>query len=196
LKTPLLLTALVALFAAASPASAEIEEFRITRTNLDVEGYSFFVSTNRATDGVEFQVTVTAMISEISTNCGVALQIPTGDQNNVRAKIRRAPVALPSIAVQKKQRKMWKANFTVGSETADYPDLYFIFIVPAESRANGQTILMPGADIFKLRLQDFVSQSDLGPTNDFNGRSKRTGTRLQRSEAFSQPNSNNERAAP
>jgi hypothetical protein len=55
-----------------------------------------------------------------------------------------------------KEKRIWKADFTVSWESLKNPDFYFVFGVPVYDTINGKRIPMPDEDIYQIRLQDFA----------------------------------------
>lgn len=155
MKTPRLITIAACSITLACSVRASIVELPVTPANTNTYRYKFSVSTDHAKDAVSFHITIAARESDISTNCSASLEIIAREKTATSLMIRREPVAAKSFALRKNSR-VWNADFTLDPRAPDYADICFVFVVPAEVIANGKTILMPGLELFEVRLQDFV----------------------------------------
>lgn len=119
-------------------------EYPVTPTNSDTYFYVFSVSTNATKSGIAFHVTVTGKKSEIETNSSVSLEVITrkNADGGLTVSSRRVSPAI-QIAVEKEKRT-WKADFTVSRKVLENPDIYLVFSVPVY---DDKRIPGPGADI-------------------------------------------------
>jgi hypothetical protein len=140
-----------------SSACAESMELSVTHTKLDTYFYVFSVFTNATRDGVAFHVTVTSKQYDIypDSSAGVDMVIHKKLANGgLEGSV--GPVE-PVIAVAlKKEKRVWRVDFTVSRELLKNPDVCFIFRVQAHDTINGKTVPMPSADFYELRLEDFT----------------------------------------
>ena len=137
-------------------ARAGSMEFHVTPTHLDKNGYVFSVSTNATPRAIAFHVIITAKKLDIDPNCGAYLAIVTGKQAHGLLTI--SPVTPKIQVTMKKEKRIWKAGFTVLQELLKNPDVYFIFSVPAYDTINGKRIYMPDVDFYQIRLRDFAKR--------------------------------------
>lgn len=135
-------------------ASGSSVEFPVTRTNLDQYKYLFSVSTNATRDGVAFHLTVSAKAGEILSDSTAGLAVVNNTKNTRSIE----PVPPATRVTLKKDKRVWKANFTVSAELLKQPGLCFVFTETAHATADGKSIAMPSEDLYEIRLQDFLNQ--------------------------------------
>jgi hypothetical protein len=135
-------------------ASGHSVEISVTPTNLAQQKYVFSVSTNATPPGVAFHTTITAKSGEIPSDATASLAKVKHAGNSTSIE----PVT-PAIRVTlKKARRVWEADFTVSDDVLKQPGLCFVFTEIARTTVTGQTVPIPSADFYELRLQDFLNQ--------------------------------------
>jgi hypothetical protein len=133
-------------------------EIPITTTNLDQSEYRFSISTNAATGGVKFHVTVTSKKENIHADSKVGLSIRhttktrDGETHSITGVKPEIPVTM------KKDRRVWEADFTVSYELLEKPGLCFVFTEIAHTTIKGKCVAMPSADFYEVKLHDFLKQ--------------------------------------
>lgn|GEM_PF-6558996 len=137
-------------------ARAGSMEFPVTPTHLDKNGYRFSVSTNATPRAIAFHVIITAKKLDIDSNCGAYLAIVTRKQ--AQGSLTISPVKPKIQVTMKKEKRIWKADFTVSRKLPKNPDVYFIFSVPAYDTIAGKRIYMPDVDFYEIRLRDFAKR--------------------------------------
>ena len=137
-------------------ARADSVEYPVTPTHLVKNGYVFSVSTNATQGRIAFHVIIAAKKIDVDPNCGAYLAIVTRKQ--AEGSLTIAPVK-PKIQVTlKKEKRIWKADFTVSPKLLKNPNVYFIFSVPAYDTIGGKRIYMPAIDFYEIRLRDFAKR--------------------------------------
>ena len=139
-----------------SSASALSMEFGVTTNSLDQGNFVFAISTNAATGGVAFHLTITSKSGDIFDDWGISLDIcehPGGGSH-----IHSAEHA-PQLAL-KKEGKVWKADFVASLEALKTRDLCLVFGGLAHVfDKDGNRVPYPAADMYEIKLADFVDES-------------------------------------
>ena len=133
-------------------------EIPVTATNLDQYKYRFAISTNAATNGVAFHVTITAKKEDIPSDSAVGLSIVTHTQD-ARGSTHSIEGVKPTVEVRlKKDNRVWTADFTTSHELLKKPGLCLVFTEITHTIVDGKRVSMPSADFYEIRLQDFLKQ--------------------------------------
>jgi hypothetical protein len=147
----------ICLAAAAGRVFGVCVELPVTPSSLDTYNYLFAVSTNAATNGVAFHITITAKRGDIDTNyCTAHLDTVRHDDGTEIGPFKpEIPTATTPLITTKQLRK-WTVDFVVSHELLKNPELYFVFWEEAVARADGKTIPMPAGTFYEICLMDFA----------------------------------------
>lgn len=125
----------------------------VTPTNLDQRQFVFSISTNSAQEGISFHVTITAKNGLIASDSSVGFySIVTSTQGATSMGPLKHE---PQITLQK-DNHIWKADFIASNELLKNPDVYLVFSVVAHVIENGKSVPMPSADLYEIKLRDFL----------------------------------------
>jgi hypothetical protein len=127
-------------------------EILVTRTNLNQNGYLFAVSTGETRGGVEFHVTITAKAREIPSDSTAGLAVVSHTEDSASID----PLAPAKAVALRKNKQVWKAEFTLSRKLLKKSGLCFVFTEVAHATVDGKVISMPSADFYEIRLQDFL----------------------------------------
>ena len=131
-------------------------EIPITTTNLDQYKYVFSVSTNAATNGVAFHVTITAKREDVPSDSTAGLSIVTHTKD-VDGSTHSIEAVKPAIQVMlKKDKRVWEADFTASFELLKKAGFCFVFTETAHTIIDGKSVAMPSADFYEIKLRDFL----------------------------------------
>jgi hypothetical protein len=133
-------------------------EIPITPTNFDQYKYRFLISTNAATKGVAFPVTITAKKEDIHADSASSLSIVTHTQAGGGSMHSIAGVKPEIPITMKKSERVWQADFTVSKELLENPGFCFVFTEIAHATIEGKSVAMPSADFYEIKLHDFLKQ--------------------------------------
>jgi hypothetical protein len=149
----------VFLFALILSAHSVSVALPITKTSLDQYKYVFAVSTNAATNGVVFHVTITAKREDVSSDSTVGLSIVTSKEEAHGGSLHSIEGMKPTMEVTlKRGKRVWEAAFTASYELLKKSGLCFVFTEFAHRTIDGKLVTMPSADIYEMKLRDFVKQ--------------------------------------
>jgi len=143
---------------AALSANAASVEIPVTPNDLDHYHYLFAVSMNTNRNGVAFRVTITAKTHEIPAGSSANVSIVTHTKRNGGELHKLEKVKPPVRIALKKDKRVWKANFTVSTELLKKPGVCFVFTEMAHAIENGKDVAVPSADFYEIKLQDFWKQ--------------------------------------
>lgn len=138
------------------PAHGLSVEIPITTTNLDQYKYVFSVSTNAATNGIAFHVTITAKREDVPSDSTAGLSMVTHTKD-VGGSTHAIEAVKPAIQVTlKKDKRVWEADFTASFELLQKPGICFVFTETAHAIIDGKSVAMPSADFYEIKLRDFL----------------------------------------
>jgi hypothetical protein len=144
-------------FVFVSSACATSVEIPVTPTNLDTYVYVFSVLTNTASDSVTFHVTITNKQYDIFPDSSASVDMVVHKKHaNGGREGSIGPVKPEIPVILKKEKRLWRADFTVSRDVLKNPDVCFVFSELAHTTVNGKTIPMPSITFYELRLQDFA----------------------------------------
>lgn len=120
------------------------------------QAYSFNISTNTAAVGLAFHIIITNKVGEIPTNSEAYVGTVTHTTNGERGTtiVPTDPV-IPITLIR--GTRFWVVDFTLPAKAITQPGLNFIFVDFAHSTINGNTVFMPSADFYELKLGDFAA---------------------------------------
>jgi hypothetical protein len=123
----------------------------VTPKTLDQGEYVFSVSTNSTQEGISFHVTITAKTGVIFPDSQADLSIVTGTHESGMIQ----PVKSVTL---KKDEHTWTADFVATPDLLKTSGICFVFTAYCHGIENGKTVPEPCADVYELRLLDFVNQ--------------------------------------
>jgi len=127
----------------------------VTPTSLDQGQFLFSISTQPAEWGMSFHVTITATSGDIPPDSDAGLSVVTTSTEGARSM---GPVKdEPPLTLQKGDR-IWKADFIASNSLLENPNVCFVFGVIAHAMENGKSVPMPSADIYEIKLHDFLKK--------------------------------------
>jgi hypothetical protein len=139
---------------------ALVPEVEVTTTNLDLQNYSFLVSTNAAQDGLAFHVVITSKTRNIPANSSVNLEgVTDWDVFADMGKRRQMGRASPPVKVTlKKNKRVWEADFMLPRLQFQESRLFCLFAEGYDGETGG-VIDEKTVTFYEIRIQDFVNPS-------------------------------------
>jgi hypothetical protein len=127
-------------------------EFPVTPKSLDQGQFDFSISTDSIQEGISFHVTITAKTGVIPSDSGVYLSQVTWTQS---AHSMEPVKPEPQVLLQKDDH-IWKVDFIASRELLKNPDVCVVFGVAAHAMVNGKSVPMPAANMYEIKLRDFL----------------------------------------
>ena len=128
-------------------------ELSVTPKTLDQGRFVFTISTRPAHKGIAFHVIITAKTGAIPPDSSVYVGSVTTMPDGARYS---GPVKPDLQVTLQKDDRIWKADFVASSDLLKNSDVYVVFDVIAHVIENGKSVPMPSADMYEIKLRDFL----------------------------------------
>jgi hypothetical protein len=128
-------------------------ELSVTPKTLDQGRFVFSISTRPAHEGIAFHVIITAKTGAIPSDSSVYVGSVTTMPDGARVS---GPVKPDLQVTLQKDDRIWKADFVASSDLLKNSDVYVVFDVIAHVMENGKSVPMPSADMYEIKLRDFL----------------------------------------
>jgi hypothetical protein len=128
-------------------------EYPVTPKSLDQGRFVFSISTNSIQEGTSFHVTITAETGVIHSDSSVFVCLVTWTQSGAHSM---GPVKPEPQVLLQKDDHIWKVDFIASRELLNNPDVCVVFGVIFHAMVNGKSVPMPAADMYEIKLRDFL----------------------------------------